>query len=97
MLISALIVMLVDYVFDAVVLKPVGPMVSGIVSGLIMFGSVMYCATRIAHYFQANLKSSLYQAQIPTIGPARGLGRDVRSILYFYIGVGMVVGILFGM
>jgi hypothetical protein len=97
MLVSAVIVMLVDYIFDALVLGKVGAMISGTISGLMIFFSVMYCGSHLSRYFQGKLKSNVYRAQIPTVSPASGFGWGVRSILYFYILAGLLVAILFGL
>ena len=95
MLVTSLVVVVVNYVFDALWLEPAGSRVSGIVSGLIIYFTVRYLVRGFGRFFLANLKSDAYRTQIPTFGPISGLGRDILAILVFYICVGVFVGLLF--
>jgi hypothetical protein len=95
MLMTSMLVMTADYVADAFLMRGVAPSLTGIPSGLIIWYTVRYSAGRLSRYFQANLRSKSYRAQIAAFTSTWGLKRDVLTILFFYLFVGVVVGILF--
>jgi len=95
MLITCVLVMTADYVADAFLMRGVDPSLTGIPSGLIIWYTVRYFAGRLSRYFQANLKTKLYRAQIAAFTSTWGLKGDVLTILILYLFVGVVVGILF--